>query len=240
MPRCPAAVALGVVGVLLLGCQSREADVAVSTDSIASTSDAGPRATGPSRLAFTVPAAVAGHLQHVGLRLKFIACGGSGDARSLEDNATDDAMTLLRALDGADNGLNVVLRVNGDRIEQVRYGAVAGVGCERLPPDGELEARGNEPFWALRIAGDSARITTPAEPDGVPYMGGRWEHIDNTHWTYAAQRAAGPRDTLHVAVTEAPCTDSMSGARYPFQVTVTRVSLTLSGCALEGRQSFPP
>ena len=119
----------------LVGCLTGETDVAVAVDSIAPERPIVAGEVGRSLAEFRMPASSAGHLQHVGLRLKFIACGSTGEAQSVFDNATDDANTLLRELDGASDGVNVVMRLNGNRIEQIRYGASEGVGCDRLPPE---------------------------------------------------------------------------------------------------------
>ncbi|MEQ1691839.1 MAG: hypothetical protein ABMA00_11165 [Gemmatimonas sp.] len=224
----------------LVGCLTGETDVAVATDSIAHTPTVIAEDVGRSFTEFRLPASSAGHLQHVGLRLKFIACGSTGEAQSVYDNATDDANALLRELDSANEGINVVMRLKDNRIAQIRYGASEGVGCDRLPPEGELDAKGNEPFWSLRIGGDSARVRTPERPDGVLYIGGRWSRDDAQHWRYAAHRADLTSDTLTVSLTEVRCIDSMSAARYPFQVTLIRAGATLTGCALEGRRAFLP
>lgn len=231
-------VLIGSAG--LVGCLTGETDVAVVTDSIAHTPPVAADDVDRSLADFRMPASRAGHLQHVGLRLKFIDCGSTGEAESVTDNATDDASTLLRELDGANDGVNVMMRLTGNRIEQIRYGAQEGGGCDRVPPEGDLDAKGNEPFWSLRIDGDSARVRTPEIPDGVWYIGGRWTRDDTQHWRYAAHRAAATSDSLTVSLTEVRCIDSMSAARYPFQVTLIRAGATLTGCALEGRRAFLP
>lgn len=183
-------------------------------------------ARGPSPLA-----AVSGTLRmHAGM-LHFAPCGTTGDGASLVDGTSGEAAAIVSEL-GPDNGVTALVEVDSIRLVAVHYAAPEGAPCNELPPAAELEARGQEPFWFVSIAGEVATVRTPDEIDGVAYSGGRWSVIDGTHWRYDAARG-GEALVLEFALER--CADAMSGARYPLKATLTRNGAAMSGCALQGR-----
>lgn len=93
-------------------------------------------------------------------------------------------------------------------------------------------ARGNEPFWAVSITGNEARMRTPDEPDGVGYREGHWKRDSvGGPWTFRARRDRAEGLWLELEITEARCTDSMSGAESPFQAVLTVDEKRMEGCA---------
>lgn len=185
--------------------------------------------------AFRVPAAVAGRLHASGGGLRFTACGEEGEGRAVEDAAPQDAAALVAEL-GAGAAMPVMLRMVGDRITEIRYAGPGEVRCDRLPPDGVLEARGNEPFWNLIVEGDTATFRTPEQQDGILFVQGHWTRTGDRGWHYEAGDSAGT--TIRLELTESPCSDSMSGARFPYRAVFTRGNDRYEGCALEGRRAM--
>lgn len=93
-------------------------------------------------------------------------------------------------------------------------------------------ARGNEPFWAVSIEGDEARISSPDLPEGMAYRDGRWTRGKSAGtWEYKARRERAEGLWLELELTEAPCTDSMSGNASPFTAVLTYDGKRVEGCA---------
>ncbi len=170
-------------------------------------------------------------------KLRFFACGARGDGILLEDLPSREVEALVRQLGAGESGISVLVRIDGDRLEEIRYGGLEGPGCDRLPPDGEVEARGNEPFWTLNVDGAVALLRTPGEPEGLKYGHGTWSRSDGW-WRYQSWRKDETRvEFLTLDLMEQRCTDSMSGAWYPFRAALIRDGNRMEGCALEGRRS---
>lgn len=192
-----------------------------------------PASNGP---AFRIPPSSPGRLALAAGRLRFIPCGQDGEGQPVEDLASNEGKTLLREFGAGENGIAVMVRLDGNQVQQIRYAGPEGPGCDRLPPEGDVEARGNEPFWMVRVDGGEATVRTPQAPEGVRYTDGRWAHLNGAQWRYEAQRALGEgAKPLTLELSEERCIDSMSGARYPFRAILTRDGARMEGCALEGR-----
>lgn len=190
--------------------------------------------------AFRVPAAVAGRLAVSGGRLRFAACGQENEGRIVVDAAHEDVSALVAELGGG-SAIPVLLRMDGDRVTDIRYAGPGEVSCDRLPPDAVLEARGNEPFWMLAVAGDTAVFRTPEQQQGIVYAGGRWTSPDENGWRYEASltdAASNVGTTIELQLMESDCGDSMSGARFPYRAVLTRGTDRYEGCALEGRRAM--
>lgn len=96
-----------------------------------------------------------------------------------------------------------------------------------------LEARGNEPFWNLRIDGGKALYRTPEEIEGLSYRG-VWEALPAERgWRWHGRRAApsGGPEVLAVEIVDRSCIDSMSGFRFPHRATLERDDGRHAGCA---------
>jgi uncharacterized membrane protein len=79
---------------------------------------------------------------------------------------------------------------------------------------------------------------TPELPDGREYRHGTWKKIEAHRWQYRAERE-DQRAFLLLELDGTGCTDSMSGARFPFRAIVLRDGHRLEGCALEGTAAYP-
>lgn len=197
-----------------------------------------PRAVERAALEFQAPASRAGRLVLTEGQLRFVSCGESGEGVVLEDPGNGEATSLLQEFGAGESGIPVAVRIEGNRLQEIRYAGPEGPGCDRLPAEGEVEARGNEPFWFVRVDGDHAWIRTPEEPDSVGYGDGRWSQPAPGRWTYhAVGQAGGQSDQLTLELREGRCTDNMSAARYPFSAVLTRTGNRMEGCALEGRKA---
>lgn len=109
-------------------------------------------------------------------------------------------------------------------------GIVACAPAEHGPPI--TRARGNEPFWAVTFEGEQATFRTPDLPDGINYREGRWKRKGTAAaWTFRARRERAEGLWLQLEITEAPCTDSMSGEAFPYKATVTFEDKRMEGCA---------
>lgn len=187
---------------------------------------------------FRLRSSRSGRMVLVAGNLRFIPCGGQGDGIALQDLPGGEGEALLRQLGGEKNGITVIVRIDRNRLQEIRYGGMEGPSCDRLPPEGDVEARGNEPFWTVNVDGAVTLLRTPGEPDGVRFAEGVWTRTDGTHFHYQSRRQHADRtESLTLQLTEEHCFDSMSGARYPFRATLIRDGSRMDGCGLEGRGS---
>lgn len=189
---------------------------------------------------FHAPASRSGQLFLAGGELRFTPCGAGGEEVPVEDLPGGEGAALIRELGGDDESVTVMVRIAGRRLAEIRYGAPEGPGCDRLPPEGDVEARGNEPFWMVGVDGTAARLRTPEEQDGIAYRAGRWSRPDGARWIYEAQsEKPDAADRMTLTLTSGRCQDSMSGAHYPLRAVLTRGKDRMEGCALEGRKATP-
>lgn len=88
-------------------------------------------------------------------------------------------------------------------------------------------ARGNEPFWSLKIDGVTFTLTRPGEPDVVFKAPGAMITPGKATW-----EAKGPEGkTLTATLFVSDCSDGMSDQHYPMTAEVTLERQTLNGCA---------
>jgi uncharacterized membrane protein len=187
---------------------------------------------------FLVPHAELGQLSASGARLEFRSCVAGSPAKEVTDLPSADAKTLIRDLGGG-KPIPVLVRIDGQRIREIRYAGPAGIQCDRVLSEGELEASGNEPFWSAEIDHGEIVVRTPEQQDGVHYGNGFWTRPESDHWIFQASRQdAGHVARLQLEITETPCFDSMSGARYPFRAVLDRDGARVTGCALEGKNGM--
>lgn len=176
-----------------------------------------------------------GSLTLEGDSLVFRPCGAS-EVVVLEDTEQGDGRAFLAEVnpDGT-SPVTVLLRLAGDQLRELRYGGLEGWSCNMLPPEGLMEARGNEPFWFLSLLEDRVRVVTPDLPDGVEYSGLEWVQTAANGWTLNAERPhADGLEFLTLTIEERRCTDSMSGAWYPYAATIASGVVRGEGCGLEG------
>ncbi|WP_334161515.1 COG3650 family protein [Phenylobacterium sp.] len=90
-----------------------------------------------------------------------------------------------------------------------------------------LLARGNEPFWAVRIDGTTLTLMQPGVPDVAYTAPGAQVTPDQASWE--AKSAEG--QTLAVTVYASECSDGMSDMRYAMSAEATVAGRTMTGCA---------
>jgi uncharacterized membrane protein len=212
---------------------------------VAACGEAPDRSGGP--LPLPVPASITGDLIFRDGVLSFQPCGTDAP-ESLRDRTGGDAARLVEELGyGSGRILAAVVR-DGDELVEIRYAVPEGPGCKELLPEGDLLARGNEPFWSLRVQGDRARWITPDDMEGAVHAPARWGGASPGGggqdaafgWTLTAPAIPGwdeegPGGPIALHLTPERCVDSMSGARSPFTARVERDGRQWTGCAVEGR-----
>lgn len=185
----------------------------------------------PDPVPFVVPPSETGRLSRIDVGLLFVPCGDApGAGVILADHP--EASGLLDGLGDSETGVTAMLRQADSRITELRYLGLEGPDCRRLPPDGRLVARGNEPFWNARVDDERIVVTTPESMDGVTYGDVVW-HQTGDGYRVEGTRAGEP--PLVLDVFPDVCLDSMSGARYPYRVVLARMGTVTQGCAIEGR-----
>lgn len=90
-----------------------------------------------------------------------------------------------------------------------------------------LLARGNEPFWSLKIDGTTFTLSRPGEADAVFTAPGAMIVPGKASWT---AKAADGR-TLTATLFVSDCSDGMSDMAYPMTAEVALGRDTLRGCA---------
>jgi uncharacterized membrane protein len=121
---------------------------------------------------------------------------------------------------------------DGQPRQPVSPAAAAAVREEEAPSVSDfgqdMTARGNEPFWALRIQGTRFTLMRPGRPETVFEAPGATIVPGMAKWT--AKSADGA--TLDVSLYVSDCSDGMSDQRYPMSAEVKLAGeTTLSGCA---------
>jgi uncharacterized membrane protein len=198
-------------------------------------------------LPFPVPASVTGDLILGDGGLAFHRCGADS-LQPIRDRRGGDAARLVEELGYGSGRILAAVVLDGDELVEIRYAVPEGPGCEELLPGGDLVARGNEPFWSLRVQGDRARWITPDDMEGAVHAPARWGEAspgsggrdDVAGWTLTAPGIPGwdeegPGGPLTLHLTPERCVDTMSGARFPFTALVERDGREWKGCAVEGR-----
>lgn len=160
--------------------------------------------------------------------LHFTPCGAMTAAPLVSPDG--EAAALLTEFAPTNGRITAVITRRADSLVEIRYAGLEGPSCEALPPDGAFVASGTEPFWHLRIAGDTAIASSPEALEGEVYPDGTWDSPTAFH-------AVGPGgDTLRVAFEAGRCADGMSGARYPWRATISWHGRQMEGCAIDGRE----
>lgn len=88
-------------------------------------------------------------------------------------------------------------------------------------------ARGNEPFWAVRIDGTTLSLMQPGVPEVAYTAPGAQVTPGKAIWE--AKTADG--QTLAVTIYSSECSDGMSDLRYPWSAEATFAGRTVNGCA---------
>ncbi|MCO6480174.1 MAG: hypothetical protein J5I94_26275 [Phaeodactylibacter sp.] len=86
-------------------------------------------------------------------------------------------------------------------------------------------AMGNEPFWSVQIKDGGITFRTPEkEPVTYPYQPPQ-QRGGQTVFTSKAGNSS-----IKVLIKEEPCTDTMSGEKFPYTVEATKDGKTYYGC----------
>jgi uncharacterized membrane protein len=97
--------------------------------------------------------------------------------------------------------------------------APAAPAASRL---GDIEGRGTEPFWFVRVAGDAITLERPDHPTLTATGAAAGVEGERTVWQ---------AQTVRVAAWSQPgCSDGMSELAYPLAVEVVVGGETLKGC----------
>ena len=188
--------------------------------------------------AFLVPHAELGQLSASGERLEFRSCEAGSPTREIADLPTADAKTLIRDF-GHGRPIPALVRLDGQQLREIRYAGPSEIRCDRVLSEGELAAKGNEPFWSADVDRGEIVVRTPEQPSGVRYANGFWTRPEPDHWIFQASRQdSGRVARLKLEITEILCFDSMSGARFPFRAVLERDGARVTGCALEGKRGM--
>lgn len=187
---------------------------------------------------FSVPHAELGELSSKGETIQFRLCDGHARPSQVADLPNGEARTLIRDLGGG-QAIPALVRLDGRDLREIRFAGPSGMPCARVLAAGEVQAKGNEPFWSAEVDGGQVVVKTPEQQGGVRYANGWWTHPNPTRWIFQATRQDnGHLGRLQLALTETPCFDSMSGARFPYQAVLDRDGVQMKGCALEGRKGI--
>lgn len=106
---------------------------------------------------------------------------------------------------------------------------------EPIPARGPLDsihaftARGNEPFWLVRVDGGTLNYSTPELQPGKTLQAQR---VGDASGVTLSGLDGGQPFTLRI--TDAPCQDSMSGQAFEFTATFQHGGQSMTGCARQG------
>lgn len=92
---------------------------------------------------------------------------------------------------------------------------------------------GNEPFWAIEIAGDQLTYTSPDNMDGTTTSVTRFSGNGGLGFSGVLDDAS-----LQIAVTPGNCEDGMSDRTYPFTATVRVGDRDFVGCGYSDQHPF--
>jgi uncharacterized membrane protein len=109
-------------------------------------------------------------------------------------------------------------------------------GPTRSDFSGAIDARGTEPFWAMKIRGTQLTFSRPDMPDLVAQAPGAVIQPGSAAWTAKTPDGASLKVSLYVS----PCSDGMSDTSYPMSAEVTLDRNTYSGCAAKTAQMPRP
>lgn len=95
----------------------------------------------------------------------------------------------------------------------------------------EYTARGNEPFWMVKIEADTITFRTPEEEITYPTTKVNKEDGGAIIFETSHINDKNAESNLRVVIVPKPCTDTMSGEAFPYTATVERDGKLYNGCA---------
>ncbi|CAN7163047.1 hypothetical protein LJR164_000213 [Phenylobacterium sp. LjRoot164] len=93
---------------------------------------------------------------------------------------------------------------------------------------GDLDAHGTEPFWAVRIRDNQIEFSTPDSNIAFPNKG-----ASAVNGAVVWENADGPRPIKVTLREQAGCSDGMSDLVYPLAAEVALGGTTYKGCAVK-------
>jgi uncharacterized membrane protein len=119
-------------------------------------------------------------------------------------------------------------------IEQLLYAGVVGEGrgCDQPAPDFLVLARGNEPFWSVKVTDNNMIWRQPDAPQESVFDELQSEDAEGS----VTYRASAAGRTLELAVDAQSCRDSMSGEYFAFTARALLDEKEFTGCARVGKQ----
>ena len=99
-----------------------------------------------------------------------------------------------------------------------------------------MVARGNEPFWAVKMTGTQFTLSRPGQPDTVFTAPGAEIVPGRSVWR---AKAADGR-TMVLTLYMSDCSDGMSDVRYPMAAEVELLGERLGGCAAKASELPKP
>jgi uncharacterized membrane protein len=101
-----------------------------------------------------------------------------------------------------------------------------GGSCDAPLPEGSLWVHGTEPFWALLFDGESAKLTSPEDPEGTSYI------VKKGKRGLRLKPRDGVGATLEVTLSDEPCSDGMADAWYHKTVRLEAGKQGRVGCGM--------
>ncbi|KAA0023817.1 COG3650 family protein [Antrihabitans cavernicola] len=98
-------------------------------------------------------------------------------------------------------------------------------------PVAAYSASGNEPFWSVTVDGTTLLYSTPESMPGKKLQSTRT--AENGVVTFSGNDTGA---AFALVLTDAPCSDSMSGKDFEFTAKFTYGDTKLDGCARSGTQ----
>ncbi len=96
-----------------------------------------------------------------------------------------------------------------------------------------LRFAGTEPFWGGQVQGSALTYTTPEKPEGIAVAVKRFAGRGGI--SFSGTLDGAPFD---LAISQAPCSDSMSDRVYPFTALLSVKGETRHGCAWSAEHPF--
>jgi uncharacterized membrane protein len=121
-------------------------------------------------------------------------------------------------------------------VEDVLYVAREGVLCDVDLSSFYYHARGNEPFWSVKVSPGGVLLQMPGRED-LAWRNAQSSPLDGGIMFKAG---GGPIPNIEVTITQEPCRDSMSGAYFAYSSTARFEGRQFRGCALKGSASPRP
>lgn len=118
-------------------------------------------------------------------------------------------------------------------LEQLLYAGVSGEtgGCEKPAPDYIVQARGNEPFWALQVNEHGMVWKQPDAPQEIELGELQSQDAEGT----VSYRASAAGHAAELLVDSQVCRDSMSGEYFAFAARAVLDGKEFKGCAHVGK-----